>query len=89
MAAAMLIAKETGIPFAEGVNSVIDLPHTISYAINYRAQLNSLNELPKDKRPPRDLWNKPVALSEYLEHVWEMDTPKGQDYLEYDLEDIE
>jgi len=58
----------------------------------YRAKLDSLNDLPKEKQPPRNLWDKSFALSEYIEHLWDKDTdePKrGKDYLEFNLEDVE
>lgn len=67
----------------------MDLPHTLTQAIMYRAKLDSLNELPKEKQPPRNLWDKPFALDEFLDHVWDSDSDKEKSYVEVDLEDVE
>lgn len=81
--------KVAGIPIAEGINSAQDLPHTLTQAIMYRAKLDSLQELPKDKQPPRNLWDKPYALNKYLDTVWDTKDKSGKDYVEIDLEDVE
>jgi hypothetical protein len=88
------VQKETGLPFAEGLDTVVDLPHTLTYAILYQSRLNSFNELPKDKRPPRYMWDRPYELSQYLEHVWDNDNNgdskfKKTNIYEYNLEDVE
>lgn len=70
----------------------MDLPHTLTYAILYRERIDSFNELPKDKRPPRNLWDKPTALTEFLETIWDKDTKsdrKSSQFYDYDLEDVE
>jgi hypothetical protein len=85
--------KEAGIPLAEDIVSAIDLPHTLTSAIAYRARLNSFYELPKDKQPPRDLWDKPYKLAEFLDTVWDDDKndgkKKGKDFYEVNLEEVE
>jgi hypothetical protein len=84
--------KETGLPLAEGLNSVEDLPHTITFAIMYRARIDSFNSLPKDKQPPRDLWDKPHRLETFLDHVWDTGDKKSttsSDMYEFEMEDIE
>jgi hypothetical protein len=60
----------------------------------YRARIDSFNELPKDKRPPRNLWDKPHKLEQFLETIWDKDTDKNKttrssDFYDYDLEDVE
>jgi hypothetical protein len=81
--------QSTGLPIAEGLDSALDLPHTITYAITYREQINSFREnLPKEKQPPRNLWDKPHRLSEFLEDVFKSDSPKDK-YIEYNEEDVE
>ena len=85
----MGLYKAAGIPLAEGLESVADLPHTLTQAIMYRARIDSLQELPKDKQPPRNLWDKPFALSKYLDKVWDVKDSKGKEYAEFDLEDVE
>lgn len=69
---------------------MIDLPHTISFAITYRARINSFYELPKDKQPPRNLWDKPYQLNEFLDKVFKSkDKGNSTTYLDYDIEDVE
>lgn len=86
----MAITKTTGLPLAEGLTTAIDLPHTISYAIGYRIQIDGFSELPEDKRPPRNLWDKPFRLSAFFDDVFDrgMDE-KGKTYAEIDLEEVE
>lgn len=88
----MAIHKASGIPLAKDLDDVLDLPHTISFAILYRERIDSFNELPKDKRPPRNLWDKPSALNDFLETIWDdKNTQKRNkpEFYEYDLEDVE
>lgn len=87
---AMATHKASGIPLAEGLDSVLDLPHTMTYAIMYREQLDSFNELPKDKRPPRKLWDRPYELGKYMESVWSTDKKDAdKEFYNYELEDLE
>lgn len=82
------MSKETGLPLAEGLNAADDIPHTLSFAVLYRTQINSFHNLPKEKQPPRDLWTKPHRLKKFLDEVWEK-KDKNQDVIEWDDEDIE
>lgn len=70
---------------------VEDIPHTISYAILYRMRINSFNELPKDKRPPRNLWDKPYKLGEFLDSIFKTDKDgnKTETFIDYDPEDVD
>lgn len=56
----------------------------------YKNRIESFGELPKDKRPPRYMWDRPYELGQYLEHVWDTDETRsdGKTY-EYNLEDVE
>lgn len=88
----MEITKSMGIPLAEGLDYATDLPHTVSLAITYRTRLNSFWELPKDKQPPRNLWDKPWRLSQFLDEVFDVkggSNRKEATYIEYDIEDVE
>lgn len=69
----------------------MDLPHTLSFAILYRKRIDSFNDLPKEKRPPRNLWDKPYALSQFLEKIWDKDTDNNSNNNNfiYDLEEVE
>lgn len=86
----MHVTKEIGLPLSEGLTAVDDLPHTISFAILYRGRIDSFGELPKDKRPPRDLWDKPWRLSNYLDNLWgDSKSKSSNDMYEFNEEDIE
>lgn len=83
-------SKVLGIPIVEGLTNAADLPHTISLAVTYRTRLNSFNELPKDKRPPRHLWDKPTRLSEFFDDIFgDKKKNKSTTYLDYEYEDVE
>jgi hypothetical protein len=79
------------MPLAEGIENAVDLPHTLTLAITYRARLNSFWELPKDKQPPRNLWDKPWRLSQFFDEVFDSKggAKKQTTYVEYDIEDVE
>ena len=49
------------------------MPHTISFVIRKRQQIDSLSELPKDKKPPDDLiWDgTPEDLDEWIDRVFD------------------
>lgn len=66
----MLAHTRTGLSFAEGLESCVDLPHTITSAIAYRAQMESIQEIPKDKRPPRGIWEKQFKLDEFIDKMY-------------------
>lgn len=81
--------EKTGLPFAEGLDDCVNLPHTITSAVALRHQMNSLMEIPKDKRPPRGIWDKPFRLQEHLDHMYDSGKEKGQTYIDYDPEEVE
>jgi len=85
------ITKTTRLPLDEGLENAADLPHTISLAITYRERINSFYELPKDKRPPRDLWDKPHRLDDFFEEIFSSKGGgnKSHTYVEYDNEEVE
>lgn len=88
----MEAVQATGLPLAEGITSALDLPHTLTYAIAYRETINSFRELPEDKRPPRNLWDKPWRLSQFFDEVWDRHSSgntKTEKYIEYNDEDVE
>lgn len=66
-----------------------DLPHNITSAILYRSRIDSFYELPKDKRPPRDLWSKPYKLEQFLDTVFDTDKEKETEFIDFDPEDAE
>lgn len=67
-----------------------DIPHTISYAISYRLKINSFNELSKDKRPPRNLWDKPYRLDKYFDEIFEVQgKPRSEKFIDFDPDETE
>ena len=55
----------------ETIRDISDIPHTLSYVIRKRQQIDNLSELPRDKRPPDwIMWhNNPDKLTEWLDDV--------------------
>jgi hypothetical protein len=49
------VAKALGLPLTKNVKELMDLPYTLSFVIRKRIQIDGMNELPKDKRPPDKL----------------------------------
>lgn len=85
----MELLKITGIPLASDL-PLEDMPHTLSYALLYRSRIDSFQELPSDKRPPRNLWDKPSRLSEFFDKVFKLkDSNESKDYIDFDTEDVE
>lgn len=85
-----MLAEKLRIPIIEGIDlNADDLPHSVSSAILYRMRIDSFNELPKDKRPPRDLWGKPYKLEKFLDTIFDSKKEKGTEFIEFDEEDIE
>jgi len=52
-----------------GVDAVFDLPYTLSFVIRKRMQIDSWMELPKEKRPPESIWDKPRELEEWFDRI--------------------
>lgn len=78
-----------GIPFATDL-PLEDMPHTLAYALIYRSRINSFDELPSEKRPPRNLWDKPHRLSEFFDEVFERkDSNQRKTYIDFDPEDVD
>lgn len=73
----------------EGIKSADDMPHPLSYAILYRARIDSFKELPDDKQPPRDLWNKPYKLEEFFDEIFDRKDKRRKEYIEFNEEEVE
>jgi hypothetical protein len=61
------------IPLDTQLTQVEDIPHTISYVIRKRQQIDGLNELPKEKRPPElTIWDgSPEELDKWIDDVFD------------------
>jgi len=85
------IVKELNYPLHESLRglSVFEYPHTFSYVIKRRMQLDSYLELPEEKRPPRSIWDKPSELDEWFNRIFsdgekqtEFSLPVNEDEIE-------
>lgn len=78
------------MPILPGLTTADEIPYTISYAINYRARINSFQELPKDKRPPRNLWDKSHKLEKFFDEIFsDKKDRKDQKFVDFDMEDVD
>lgn len=78
------------IPLDTKIREIKDLPYTLSFVIRKRMQIDSLAELPKDKKPPdKILWDGTSDdLEDWLNKV--MDIKKKQpEEVFIDLDNIE
>lgn len=57
------------IPLDPKIKELADIPYTISFIIRKRQQLDNLNELPKDKRPPESM-------------IWEGDSEELEEWID-------
>lgn len=83
------VSKALGIPLDPKVKTLPQLPYTISYVIRKLQQIDNLNELPKDKRPPDDIiWDGTSEdMAEWLDKV--LGDRKGKTDVEILISDIE
>jgi len=66
------VAKALRIPLDASISTLSDLPYTISYVIRKRQQIDNLNELPKEKRPPEFMiwYGTSEDIDDWLERVF-------------------
>ena len=71
MASRWAVHKATNIPLHDSIEYCTDIPWTISYVIRKLVQVDNLNELPKEKRPPESIlwWGKAKDLDNWLDKV--------------------
>lgn len=55
----------------------------------YRERIDSFRELPKDKQPPRNLWNKPYRLEQWFDEVFERKNDAKTEFIEFSSEEVE
>jgi hypothetical protein len=78
------------IPLDRSVEILPDVPYTYSYIIRKRQQIDNLNELPKDKRPPDSvIWGgTPEELDEWIEKVFD-NKKKHSEVAELVIDEVE
>lgn len=71
------------------MKELAQLPYTISYVIRKMQQVDNLNELPKDKRPPEEMiWDgSSDELDTWLDRV--LGSKKEQQTVEFIIKDVE
>jgi hypothetical protein len=89
MSAIWSISKALRVPLDRKLTNLSSVPYTISYVIRKRQQIDSFNELPKEKRPPDSiLWDGTSEdIEEWLDKVF--DHKKKENPAEIILTDIE
>jgi len=67
------VSKALHIPLDPRIKELSDLPYTISFIIRKRQQIDSLNELPAEKRPTDQIvWDgTPEDMEEWLTKVFD------------------
>lgn len=78
------------VPLDSKIGTLSEIPYTYSYVIRKMQQIDNLNELPKEKRPPEDIiWDgSSEELDEWLEKVLDP-KKKTQQNVEFIIKDIE
>ena len=69
--------RETMLPLLVDFESVIELPHTISFFIRKMRQIMSFDELPKPKRPPEVIWDNAKELEEWFDNIYQYDSKQS------------
>jgi len=65
------VARDLKIPLDNTIKEIEDIPHTVSFVVRKRQQIDNLNDLPEEKRPPELLlWDgTPEELDKWLNEV--------------------
>jgi len=81
-------AKELRVPLDTKLTELQDLPHTVSFVIRKRIQVDNLNQLPKEKRPTvKMMWEgTSEEIDEFLERVYGKDEPTTTDIIISEIE---
>lgn len=68
--------KSLGISFDPSIKDILTLPYTVSFVLRKRKQIDSLNELPKEKRPPEYIiWDKGgEEIDRWIDRVYKNNT---------------
>lgn len=76
------IAEKTGQVLHSNLKYVTDYPYTVSFVIRRRMMIDGFYELAKDQRPPKSLYDKPNALKEWFERIFDS---KGSKQTEFEF----
>ena len=75
-------------PLDNSIKHITEIPHTISFVVRKRIQIDNFNELPSDKRPPeRLLWDgTSKEIDEWLDRVYKRKEPQTAELILLDDE---
>lgn len=68
----MRLARDCGTVaelFPPGVDHLFELPHTLFDLIQQALRFLDFEELPRDERPPKSIWEDPEAMTAHFEMV--------------------
>lgn len=79
------------VPFDLRIAHLSQIPYTISFVIRKMQQIDNLNELPKEQRPPDNiLWDGTSEdLDNWLEKVMNPKKKKEQSEIQLLIKDVE
>jgi hypothetical protein len=82
MANLWAIAKELKI-FPTKLEELAEIPYTWSYVIRKRMQVDSINELPNDKRPPDVViwWRPQEELERWINNALKLDNKSSDIFI--------
>jgi hypothetical protein len=83
------VVKETGGILHHTLKELgsTEYPYTICSVIRRRQQIDNYNELPKEKRPPRAIWDSPSELNEWFDRVYSGGSKQTE--FTFNVDDIE
>jgi len=81
-----VIANALKQPIHPSLLYTAEYPHTISFCCRKQMQIDSFMELPKEKRPPKSIWNDSDKLENWFDRVFERGESAN---LEFDISEIE
>jgi len=81
-----VIANALKQPVHDSLLYTAEYPHTISFCCRKQMQIDSFMELPKEKRPPKSIWNEPDKLEDWFDRVFDREK---QTEFKLNIDDIE
>jgi len=91
MSAIWNVSKALQIPLDKKLTRLNEVPYTISYVIRKRQQIDSFNELPKEKRPPESIvWDGTSDdLDDWFNKVFNRKNNQDDRDIIFDAEEVE
>jgi len=91
MSAIWNVSKALRVPLDKKLTRLHEVPHTISFVIRKRQQLDSFNEFPKEKRPPDSIiWDgTSEEIEEWFDKVFDRKKSANDDNIIIDVGEVE